>query len=100
MKRTALRKRGRKYTQNVYERFGPKANMIRVSPCLVCGRKPSDPHHEPPVSRGAKAEALTPLCRRHHNVRHQLGPTRFTERYDIDLLAEAQRIEREWTEVA
>ena len=29
---------------------------------------------------------MLPLCRRHHNVRHQIGPTRFNKRYSVDLL--------------
>jgi hypothetical protein len=42
-------------------------------PCLVCGRKPSDPHHlryAQPRALGRKAsdEFVVPLCRMHHRA--------------------------------
>ncbi len=95
-----LKARGRKHAQHQRERFGAKAVDVRRMPCLVCGVTPSDPHHEPPISLGGASKGLVPLCRRHHNVRHQIGPTRFNERYGVDLVAEAARIEAEWRETA
>jgi hypothetical protein len=45
-------------------------------PCLVCGRKPSDPHHlrfAQPRALGRKAsdEFTVPLCRMHHREVHR-----------------------------
>jgi hypothetical protein len=46
--------------------------------CLVCGRKPSDPHHlryVQPRALGRKAsdEFAVPLCRIHHRLVHRVG---------------------------
>src|ERR1700757_1096319 len=50
-------------------------------PCLVCGRKPSDPHHlryAQPRAFGRKAsdEFTVPLCRTHHRAVHRAGDER------------------------
>jgi hypothetical protein len=50
-------------------------------PCLVCGRKPSDPHHlryPQPRALGRKAsdEFAVPLCRMHHRELHRAGDER------------------------
>ena len=47
-------------------------------PCLICGRKPSDPHHlryMQPRALGRKAsdEFAVPLCRIHHRLVHRVG---------------------------
>lgn len=83
LRRTKLKPRGRKSAEKRKRDFGERAIEIRAMPCLVCGTTPSDPHHEPPRSLGGTAKDLMPLCRRHHNVRHQIGPTRFYERYRV-----------------
>jgi hypothetical protein len=49
--------------------------------CLVCGRKPSDPHHlryVQPQALGRKAsdEFAVPLCRVHHRAVHRAGDER------------------------
>jgi hypothetical protein len=49
--------------------------------CLVCGRKPSDPHHlrhVQPRALGRKAsdEFAVPLCRSHHRTVHRSGDER------------------------
>jgi hypothetical protein len=46
--------------------------------CLVCGRKPSDPHHlrylQPrALGRKASDEFAVPLCRVHHRAAHRAG---------------------------
>jgi hypothetical protein len=46
--------------------------------CLVCGRKPSDPHHlrylQPrALGRKASDEFVVPLCRSHHRAVHRAG---------------------------
>src|SRR4051794_31649484 len=49
--------------------------------CLVCGRKPSDPHHlrfTQPRALGWKVsdEFVAPLCRIHHRAVHRVGDER------------------------
>ena len=51
---------------------------VAKQPCLVCGRKPSDPHHlrcVQPRALGRKAsdEFAVPLCRIHHRLVHRVG---------------------------
>ena len=96
LRKTRLQKRGRKSAEKRKRDFGEKAAWVRRMGCLVCGTMPSDCHHDPPRSLGGSGESQVPLCRRHHNVRHQIGPKRFVECYEIDLKAEAARIESEW----
>ena len=50
-------------------------------PCLVCGRKPSDPHHlrymQPrALGRAASDEFTVPFCRVHHRAAHREGDER------------------------
>jgi hypothetical protein len=54
---------------------------VMRQPCLVCGRKPSDPHHlryMQPRALGRKAsdEFAVPLCRMHHRAAHRAGDER------------------------
>jgi hypothetical protein len=54
---------------------------VAQQPCLVCGRKPSDPHHlrhVQPRALGRKAsdEFAVPLCRSHHRAVHRAGNER------------------------
>jgi hypothetical protein len=54
---------------------------IIKQPCLVCGRKPSDPHHlrfAQPKALGRKSsdEFTVPLCRVHHREVHRAGDER------------------------
>jgi hypothetical protein len=51
---------------------------VAKQPCLICGRKPSDPHHlrfMQPRALGRKAsdEFVVPLCRIHHRLVHRVG---------------------------
>jgi hypothetical protein len=55
--------------------------FVARQPCLVCGRKPSDPHHlryMQPRALGRKAsdEFTVPLCRVHHRAAHRAGDER------------------------
>jgi len=54
---------------------------VMRQPCLICGRKPSDPHHlryMQPRALGRKAsdEFAVPLCRAHHRAAHRAGDER------------------------
>jgi hypothetical protein len=49
---------------------------VAKQPCLICGRKPSDPHHlrylQPrALGRKASDEFTVPLCRVHHRAVHR-----------------------------
>jgi len=51
---------------------------VAQQPCLVCGRRPSDPHHlrfAQPRALGRKVsdEFAVPLCRIHHRLVHRVG---------------------------
>jgi hypothetical protein len=52
--------------------------FVASQPCLVCGRKPSDPHHlrfmQPrALGRRVSDEFTVPLCRTHHRALHRRG---------------------------
>jgi len=54
---------------------------VMQQPCLICGRKPSDPHHlrylQPrALGRKASDEFAVPLCRVHHRAAHRSGDER------------------------
>jgi len=55
--------------------------FVAQQACLVCGRKPSDPHHlrylQPrALGRKASDEFTVPLCRIHHRAVHRVGDER------------------------
>jgi hypothetical protein len=65
----------RRYRNREHLRF------VARQPCLVCGRKPSDPHHlrylQPrALGRKASDEFTIPLCRVHHRAVHRAGDER------------------------
>jgi hypothetical protein len=65
----------RRYRNKEHLRF------VATKPCLVCGRKPSDPHHlrfTQPRALGRKVsdEFAVPLCRSHHRAVHRSGDER------------------------
>ena len=52
--------------------------FVASHPCLVCGRKPSDPHHlrfaqVRALGRKVSDEYTVPLCRLHHRELHRAG---------------------------
>jgi hypothetical protein len=52
--------------------------FVAGHPCLVCGRRPSDPHHlrfaqSRALGRKASDEFTVPLCRGHHREVHRCG---------------------------
>ena len=51
---------------------------VTKQPCLICGRRPSDPHHlrfaqSRALGRKASDEFTVPLCRTHHREIHRCG---------------------------
>jgi hypothetical protein len=52
--------------------------FVTKQPCLICGRKPSDPHHlrfaqHQALGRKVSDEFTVPLCRGHHREVHRCG---------------------------
>jgi hypothetical protein len=47
-----------------------------LTPCLVCHKLPSDPHHVTTVKAGGgdTLNNVMSLCRQHHSEWHQSGP--------------------------
>jgi hypothetical protein len=85
--------------------FGPFADYIRQQPCLVCGRRPSEPHHI--RSRGAGGTDiegfgshgnLVPLCGPFgcHAEGHQGGWQTFQKNHGVDLRSAAENYYRHW----
>ena len=72
--------------------------------CLVCGRKPSDPHHlgfTPPRALGRKVsdEFTVPLCRGHHRAAHGSHDERaWWRQAGIDPIKVARRLWKEENE--
>ena len=67
-------------------------------PCLICGRRPSDPHHlrfAQPRALGRKVsdEFTVPLCRTHHREVHDCGDeSSWWNNTGIDPLATARAL--------
>jgi hypothetical protein len=72
--------------------FGAQAAMCRGLPCLVCGARPSDPHHVKSRGAGGRDEHCVPLCRTHHDYFHSAGRLSFETRFGVDLYSEAARL--------
>jgi hypothetical protein len=71
---------------------------VAQQPCLICGRKPSDPHHlrfAQPRALGRKSsdEYAVPLCRIHHRLVHRVGnEAAWWKESGIDPLVAAQKL--------
>jgi hypothetical protein len=71
---------------------------VMQQPCLVCGRKPSDPHHlrfTQPRALGRKVsdEFAVPLCRGHHRAAHRTRDERaWWKQAGIDPIKIARRL--------
>jgi hypothetical protein len=51
---------------------------VAKQPCLICGRRPADPHHlrfaqQRALGRKVSDEFTVPLCRGHHREVHRCG---------------------------
>jgi len=62
----------RRYRNKAHLRF------VAAQPCVICGRKPSDPHHlrfaqHRALGRKVSDEYAIPLCRSHHRALHRSG---------------------------
>jgi hypothetical protein len=78
-------------------RYRDRAHLKFVAsrPCLVCGRKPADPHHlrfaqVRALGRKVSDEFTVPLCRLHHREVHRArNEADWWSRLGIDALATA-----------
>src|SRR6516162_6813435 len=67
-------------------------------PCLICGRRPSDPHHlrfvqARALGRKVSDEFMVPLCRTHHREVHRCGEEgSWWQKTAIDPLAAARTL--------
>jgi hypothetical protein len=71
---------------------------IIKQPCLICGRRPSDPHHlrfaqSRALGRKVSDEFTVPLCRTHHREVHRCGDeSSWWQKTGIDPLAAARML--------
>jgi hypothetical protein len=67
-------------------------------PCLICGRRPSDPHHlrfaqSRALGRKVSDEFTVPMCRTHHREVHRCGDeSSWWQKSTIDPLAAARTL--------
>jgi len=81
-------------------RYRDKAHLrfVAAQPCLVCGRKPCDPHHlrfsqKRALGRKVSDEFAVPLCRTHHRELHRSGDeARWWESAGLDPLKVARKL--------
>jgi hypothetical protein len=71
---------------------------VAQRPCLICGRRPSDPHHlryaqSRALGRKVSDEFTVPLCRGHHRELHRFGDeASWWERHGIDATVTARAL--------
>ena len=71
---------------------------VMTQPCLICGRRPSDPHHlrlaqSRALGRKVSDEFTVPLCRVHHREIHRCGDEgSWWQNTGIDPLAAARAL--------
>jgi hypothetical protein len=71
---------------------------VAKEPCLICGRRPSDPHHlrfaqSQALGRKVSDEFVVPLCRGHHREVHRHGDeAAWWQKAGIDALAAARSL--------
>jgi len=80
------------------------SDYIKTLPCLICGKNDVDPHHLKAVGTGRRRElskwedyTIIPLYRQYHSELHQIGLTKFEDKYKIDLFKEALFILAKWS---
>jgi hypothetical protein len=81
-------------------RYRDKAHLefVASQPCLICGRRPSDPHHlrfaqKRALGRRVSDEFTVPLCRVHHREAHRCRDERaWWRRFGLDSLKIAEML--------
>ncbi len=98
MKRRRIKRQNKKRKRKLFEeQFGERADFARGFPCIIegCGKWPTQAAHVKSRGAGGKAESnIVSLCLHHHTEQHQLGILTFQAKYQIDLKAQAERIEQ------
>jgi hypothetical protein len=75
--------------------------FVSTQPCLICGRRPSDPHHVRfaqlrALGRKVSDEFTVPLCRGHHREIHRYGDeAAWWNDAGVDALGAARKL---WTD--
>jgi hypothetical protein len=75
--------------------------FVASQPCLLCGRRPSDPHHirfaqASALGRRVSDEFTVPLCRLHHRSLHRRGDEAvWWDQSKLDPIAIARKL---WTQ--
>ena len=75
--------------------------FVARHPCLICGRRPADPHHlqfaqSRALGRKVSDEFTVPLCRGHHREIHRYGDeAAWWEKVGVEPLAVANALWRE-----
>ena len=99
--RRHIRRRSQKVRRNKIE-SPAYLSWIRTLPCLVQDRNwfcwgPIDPHHVGHNGHGRDNDYnAVPLCRRHHDLAHDLGRQPFEERFNLSFAAAIQGLNDEW----
>ena len=79
-------------------RDGDHIRHVMKQPCLICGRRPSDPHHlrfaqSRALGRKVSDEFTVPLCRGHHREVHRSGDeAAWWDKIGIDATAAARTL--------
>ncbi len=76
-----------------YVRDDDYLEYVRQLDCLICGGPPVPAHVKSRGAGGHDRGNTVPLCHRHHQEQHRRGIKTFQVQYNIDLKAEAKRIE-------
>lgn len=99
---TPLKKRNEKRAREAFRRtFGPPgfSDFVRNLPCVLCGDRPSVPHHDPTRKSGGTWVDVSPVCRTCHNeIRHGLngGVKRFWREVGMDYAESNRRTQSLW----
>jgi hypothetical protein len=81
--------------------FGEKADWIRAQPCMCCAvgfSRPSEAAHVRSRGAGGTSKDLVPLCRKHHQMQHDMGVHTFAKQFGFLLTMDdfARIYEEEW----
>lgn len=93
LRRQSLKPRRNQINDPAYRRW------IKSQPCLVSEQcwGPIDPHHVGHYGRGRDNDYnAVPLCRRHHDIAHDLKRLDFESRYGVSFEAAIAGLNQEW----
>jgi hypothetical protein len=105
------RRRKRNHVSEFHRSYGcaERVEWVRNLPCTFCGRSPSENAHVTNGGTGRKADAdkVIPACADysedgqkvrgcHFQMDHGIGKGAMAEKYGVDLLEEAQKIDDTW----